>query len=68
MEAILRLPVVKSRTGLSRSSIYAKVRTGEFPKPISIGIRSVGWMESEIQQWIASRIAYSRKTSVEKSS
>ncbi len=49
MDVILRLPAVKSRTGLSRSSIYAKVRTGEFPKPISIGIRSIGWMESEIQ-------------------
>lgn len=61
MDAILRLPAVKSRTGLSRSSIYAKVRTGEFPKPISIGIRSIGWVESEIQQWIAGRVKASRE-------
>ena len=62
MDAILRLPAVKSRTGLSRSSIYAKVRTGEFPKPVSIGLRSIGWIESEIQQWIDYRIATSRQT------
>lgn len=61
MDAILRLPAVKLRTGLSRSSIYAKVRTGEFPKPISIGIRSIGWIESEIQQWIADCVKASRK-------
>jgi prophage regulatory protein len=67
MEAILRLPAVKSLTGLSRSSIYAKVRTGEFPQPIAIGLRSVGWIDSEIQQWIAARIADSRKDAVEKS-
>ena len=61
MDAILRLPVVISRTGLSRSSIYAKMRIGEFPKSISIGIRAIGWMESEIQQWIADRVKASRK-------
>ncbi len=68
MDAILRLPAVKSRTGLSRSSIYAKVRTGEFPKPVSIGLRSVGWSERELQQWIAARIADSRKAIIERSS
>jgi prophage regulatory protein len=61
MDAILRLPAVKSRTGLSRSSIYAKVRSGEFPQPISIGIRSIGWIESEIQQWIVDCVKASRK-------
>jgi prophage regulatory protein len=61
MDAILRLPAVITRTGLSRSGIYAKVRTGEFPKPISIGIRSIGWIDSEIQQWIADRVKASRE-------
>lgn len=61
MDAILRLPAVKFRTGLSRSSIYAKVRTGEFPQPVSIGIRSIGWIECEIQQWITDRVNASRK-------
>ena len=57
---ILRLPDVKARTGLSRSTIYAKVKEGSFPKYISLGIRSVGWLESEIEAWIKSRIDASR--------
>jgi prophage regulatory protein len=61
MDAILRLPAVKSLTGLSRSSIYAKVRAGEFPQPVSIGVRSIGWIESEVQQWIADCIHRSRQ-------
>ena len=62
MEAILRLPDVKSLTGLSRSSIYAKMRVGEFPRSISLGCRSVGWLQSEVRQWIDYRIATSRQT------
>lgn len=61
MDAILRLPAVKSRTGLSRSSIYAKMQVDEFPKSISIGIRAVGWIESDIQQWITYRVKASRE-------
>ena len=61
-DSILRLPAVKLRTGLSRSTIYAKVARGKFPKPISLGPRAVGWLESEvtqaIEQWVnASRPA-----------
>ena len=59
--AILRLPVVKARTGLSRSTIYLRVSEGEFPKPVSLGGRAVGWIESEIQQWLEQRIEASRK-------
>ena len=59
--AILRLPVVKARTGLSRSTIYLRVSEGEFPKPVSLGGRAVGWIESEIQQWLERRIEASRK-------
>ena len=61
--SILRLPVVKSRTGLSRSSIYARVAEGNFPRPIALGGRAVGWIESEVQQWIEERIAQSRSRS-----
>ncbi len=57
---ILRLPDVKTRTGLSRSSIYAKVNEGSFPKYIKLGIRSVGWLESEIDSWITQRVQQSR--------
>jgi len=61
---ILRLPIVKARTGLSRSTIYLRVSEGSFPKPVSLGARSVGWVESEIQDWLEKRIKASRKTVV----
>ena len=57
---ILRLPDVKSRTGLSRSSIYLKIKEGSFPAPISLGKRSVGWIETEIQEWLVEQINKSR--------
>ena len=60
-QTILRLPDVKARTGLSRSSIYLKVSEGMFPTPIALGVRCVGWIESEIDAWIAMRIEMSRK-------
>jgi prophage regulatory protein len=59
--AILRLPAVKARTGLSRSTIYLRVSEGSFPKPVSLGGRAVGWVESEIQRWLEQRIEASRK-------
>lgn len=55
-EKILRLPAVKDRTGLSRSGVYEKIAAGRFPKPISLGARAVGWLESDIDAWIASRV------------
>ena len=58
--AILRLPNVKSRTGLSRSTIYLRVKAGTFPAPISLGTRAVGWIESEIQQWLEEQTKTSR--------
>src|SRR3954447_7964461 len=54
---ILRKPDVKSRTGLSNSTIYAWIKDGRFPAPIALGDRAVGWLESEIDSWIAARIA-----------
>ncbi len=57
---ILRLREVLSRTGLSRSTIYEIVGKGTFPKPINLAPRAVGWLESEIDTWIAERIAASR--------
>jgi prophage regulatory protein len=52
MTKILRRPDVETATGLSRSSIYAAISLGEFPKPVRIGKRSVGWRESDILDWI----------------
>jgi prophage regulatory protein len=54
--AILRLPGVVGRTGLSRSTIYDKVQKKEFPEPVKIGERAVGWVEAEIDAWVKGRI------------
>ncbi|MBN8285061.1 AlpA family transcriptional regulator [Zoogloea sp.] len=59
--SILRLPGVKARTGLSRSTIYVRIAAGTFPKPVSLGDRAVGWVEAEIQLWLEQRIAASRQ-------
>jgi prophage regulatory protein len=61
MHTILRLPAVKARTGLSRSTIYLRVAEGAFPRPVSLGGRAVGWLESEIQDWLQRRIDASRR-------
>ena len=58
---ILRLPAVKTSTGLSRSTIYLRITQGTFPKPVSLGGRAVGWLEAEIQDWLQRRIEASRK-------
>ena len=58
---ILRLPTVKAITGLSRSTIYLRMSEGTFPKKISLGSRAVGWLETEIQDWLDERISVSRK-------
>jgi prophage regulatory protein len=60
-DSILRLPAVKTRTGLSRSTIYLRVSQGTFPRPVSLGGRAVGWLEEEIQEWLQRQIEASRK-------
>lgn len=57
---LLRLPAVKARTGLSRSTIYLYVSEGTFPKPVQLGPRAVAWIESEIAEWIQARVEKSR--------
>lgn len=59
--SILRLPDVKSRTGLSRSSIYLAAASGTFPRPIKLGARAVGWLETDVDRWLKARVEYSRK-------
>jgi prophage regulatory protein len=67
---IIRRKQVETRTGLSRSSIYARMkhnpkRPGDydptFPKPVSVGARAVGWLEHELDSWIAAQVEKSRK-------
>jgi len=60
-EKIIRLQAVKARCGLSRSTLYNRMAAGEFPCSVALGPRSVGWVESEINAWIAARINASRK-------
>ncbi|WP_298725744.1 AlpA family transcriptional regulator [uncultured Ferrovibrio sp.] len=52
---ILRLPEVKRETGLSRATIYRKIKAGDFPAPVELSRNSVGWYESEIAAWKANR-------------
>ncbi len=59
-QKILRFTTVKNITGYSRSAIYKKISQGSFPSPISLGERAVGWVESEINDWIDERINKSR--------
>ena len=56
LNRVLRLPEVLTVCGLSRSSVYLKIKEETFPTPIKLGERSVGWIEEEIQDWIDQRI------------
>jgi prophage regulatory protein len=58
---ILRLPAVKTKTGLSRSTIYARVSQGTFPAALSLGPNTVGWLEADVEAWIDKQIASSRR-------
>ena len=53
---ILRLPEVMQRVGLKRASIYLHMAQGKFPKQIHLGDRAVGWLEPEIDAWLAVRV------------
>jgi prophage regulatory protein len=57
---LLRLPEVKATTGLSKSTIYARISEGTFPKQIPLGPRLVVWVESDIQNWISEQVSASR--------
>jgi len=67
---ILRRKQVEARTGLSRSTIYAKMRRNPkrpadfdptFPRPVSVGAKAVGWIEGEIDAWLTAQVEKSRK-------
>ena len=55
--SILRLPAVKARTGLSRSTLYLRIAQGVFTHPVSLGGRAVGWPAHEVAALNAARIA-----------
>ncbi len=53
---LMRISEVITRVSYSRSTIYAKVRAGTFPKPIKMGDNAVAWLESDIESWIRDRV------------
>ncbi len=53
--AVLRLPQVLSYVGLSKSTLYARIRGGQFPRPISLGGNAVAWRLRELDDWLESR-------------
>ncbi|HZL51011.1 MAG TPA: AlpA family transcriptional regulator [Terracidiphilus sp.] len=61
--SFLRLPELKSVTGLSKSSLYALIRANSFPSPVQLGPRTVAWVRSEVRQWAEERISKSRSES-----
>lgn len=60
---LIRRKEVERQTSLSRSRIYALMQEGLFPDCIHLGPMSVAWVESEVQEWVATRIADFRKSS-----
>lgn len=56
-DKILRLPEVSQTVGFSRSHLWRLVKQGKFPQPIPLGPNSRGWLESEVQAFIAARVA-----------
>lgn len=63
---ILRRKQVESRVGLSRSTIYDRIKAGTFPAPISLGGgKAVGWLSHEIDGWLTAQIEKSRKAAGE---
>lgn len=59
-EVLLRRKQVEANTGLTRSTIYALMSEGKFPKPVPLVGRTVAWTQSSIDKWIAERIAASK--------
>ena len=53
---ILKLKEVLNRTGLGKTTLYALIGNGDFPQQIPLGLRAVGWLESEVDAWILEKI------------
>jgi prophage regulatory protein len=54
---IFKIKKVLEVTGLGRSSLYSMVGAGTFPQPIKLTPRAVGWIDTEVQEWITSQAA-----------
>lgn len=58
---VVRFPAVIDRTGISRSNIYHQVNQGTFPAPIKLGMRAVGWLSSDIDEWLSRKVEESQQ-------
>ena len=56
MKKIVKINDVRHQTHLSVASIYRLAKQGDFPKPIKLGVKASGWLQSEIDDWIQSRL------------
>jgi prophage regulatory protein len=56
--AVLRRKQVEREVGLSRSTIYQRIKDGTFPKPVQLGERAVGWRASDIEQFLIDPVRY----------
>jgi prophage regulatory protein len=65
LERILRMRTVLERTGLSRSTLYRKMRDGTFPSQVRISEHCCGWRESAINRWIADPVAHTEAKNAE---
>lgn len=61
-DRLIRLPEVEEITGCKKSTIYQFMRAGTFPKPVRLNVRTVGWPESAVLQWVQDRISESQIT------
>lgn len=59
-ENLIRLPEVQRRTGYGKAWVYVLIARNKFPKPVKIGTRSIAFVESEVDAWVANKIAESR--------
>ena len=57
MPSLIRLSEVERRTSQSKSEIYARIKLGEFPRPVRLGLRAVAWVEQEIDAYVEAKIA-----------
>jgi len=55
---IMRLKEIIEKTGLAKSTVYNLISQGKFPKQIDLGARSVGWVDTEIEEWLEAKIAH----------
>lgn len=53
---ILRKPIVVERVGLSGTTIWRLVRDKRFPAPIRLSTNAIGWRESDVEEWLRSRV------------